>query len=342
MKNFPEKEVRVRKDGTPTRAAEPIEDDTILDLVPLDPEVVERAMLSGGRVAQLERERHVAVTRAQRALEGLLRKCATSGGGFRGQREGAVGGVRAIPVSGRPGKESVHIIVNTGELKNCRKPGDLQAAWNALPDILDRHIKACAALTKSVAAQRDAAMTVARNVQVVETLLDSNVPMSRKRELVQRVFQDSKVRDALTAAEATGEEGAVTKLVRDQVGDNYETPDDAVALISAFFEDTMERVLQNADGERLPDGIVCYRTTGAHALDWTINFSTCTVTPGLSSGAACTVALDFDLLYRALVKSDATSLIQAYFSGQMKIEGDPMEVVAIMQYFAEAQRAWGA
>ncbi len=306
------------------------------NLSPLDPDKIERALLVGRRVTQLENERGEAVRKARTALEKLLRKCAGQCGGFRGQKEHTSNGVRTIPIGGT-GKESTHIVVNTGELRNCHKPGDLQAAWNALPEILDRHIKACVALTDSVAAQRDAALSVSRNVEVIETLLDSPVSMARKRELVEQVFGNVDMQDALTAAEATGENGAVAKLVRDQAGDTRETPADAVEFVVDFFESKLQSVLMNWSRE-LPEGIVGYSTTGAHELDWTVNFATRSVSAGMSSYVQCTVILDFDLLHDALRENDAQRLMQAYFNGQLKIKGDPMQVASVSQFFSEAQR----
>lgn len=315
----------------------PREDDySVPDLAPLDPGKIEHALLVGRRVTQLENERSEAVRKAKTALENLLRKCAGQSGGFRGQKEHANNAVRTIPIGGTS-KESVHIIVNTGELKNCYKPGDLQAVWKALPEILDRHIKACAALTNSVTAQRDAALSVHRNVEVIETLLDSPVSMGRKRELVERVFGNADMQDALTAAEATGEKGAVAKLVRDQVGDAREVPDDAIEFVTDFFDNRLQDVLTNWAGE-MPEGVVGYSTTGVHELDWTIHFATRLVSPGSSSCAQCTVILDFDLLYAALRDGDSQRLMQAYFNGQLKIKGDPMQVAAISQFFSQAQR----
>jgi hypothetical protein len=316
------------------------DDYSVPDLSPLDPDKIERALLVGRRVTQLENERGEAVRKAKTALEKLLRKCAGQCGGFRGQKEHTTNGVRTIPIGGT-GKESTHVIVNTGELKNCYHPGDLQAVWNALPEILDRHVKACTALTDSVTAQRDAAMSVHRNVEVIESLLDSNVSMARKRELVEQVFGNAAMQDALVAAEATGEPGAVAKLVRDQAGDRREPPpEDAVAFVMDFFESKLQGVLMNWTTE-LPDDIVCYSTTGSHQLDWTISFVSRSVTPGASSNAQCTVVLDFDLLHRVIRDNDPQSLMQAYFGGQLKIKGDPMRVVSMSQVFDKARRLLG-
>jgi len=311
----------------------------------LDPQLVDDALLAGRRVNQAERECRAAVSKASIAIERLLKTCATLSGGLRGQEEATTNGTRIIPIGTSKSKDATHIVVSTGEVKNCyTDPGALRAVWLALPDILSRHLKACAAISEKANNLRLAATSIARNVEAIEALLESDVPISRKREVINQVFGDTAVQDALDAAEATGDAGAATKLLRDQAG--YARPEtqtgDAVAFVVNFFDTTLVDALEAQDPASLPATSVEVKTTGKHGeYAWVIWPQQQKVAPGTGPRADCRVILDLELLYHILRSGDVNLFMQAYFDGRVVIKGDPMAYPAVGKLIGDAMRSVG-
>jgi hypothetical protein len=116
--------------------------------------------------------------------------------------------------------QDLQIVANTGELKGCAQMSHLQAVWLALPIILDEHIAACEFASAAAAAQCDNANALSNGIEAVSALLQVAAPLTRKRALVKRVFEDAEMQAALGAAISTEDPHAIAKLMHDQVDDS--------------------------------------------------------------------------------------------------------------------------
>lgn len=101
-----------------------------------------------------------------------------------------------------------------------------------------------------------------------------------------------------------------------------------------LFDDMIPRGLEkNADKAKEVGAVYAFRITGEDGGEWTVDLAgdppTCK--PGASDHAQCTIEVEHADFKRML--AEPNSGMELYFSGKLRVSGDPMLATRLQQFF---------
>jgi hypothetical protein len=101
-----------------------------------------------------------------------------------------------------------------------------------------------------------------------------------------------------------------------------------------LFDDMIPRGLaKNPDKAKEVGAVYAFRITGDDGGDWVVDLTgdppTCK--PGTSDSAQCTIEVEHSDFKRMLAEPQAG--MELYFSGKLRVSGDPMLATRLQQFF---------
>lgn len=101
-----------------------------------------------------------------------------------------------------------------------------------------------------------------------------------------------------------------------------------------LFDELIPKGLQqNPQKAKEVNAIYAFRISGDGGGDWVVDLTAAppTCTPGQTDRAQCTIEVEHEDFQRML--ADPNAGMQLYFSGKLRVSGDPMLATKLQQFF---------
>jgi len=103
-------------------------------------------------------------------------------------------------------------------------------------------------------------------------------------------------------------------------------------FLSDEWLDEVAKLTANAGGGVMPDSVsLNLVVTGGPQGDRELHISGGTFASGLEDGAPTKLTLPYDVAKNMFIKGDQSAAMQAFMSGQIKVEGDMTKLMAMQQ-----------
>jgi hypothetical protein len=148
-------------------------------------------------------------------IELLLSGVASAVKGLRGQT-GADVGNKILSLSG-----GVRVHVRRGEFVEKPTRANFVYFWkHELPEILRNHVRGLERDLRAAKEQHEVAKEAWWTTRAIVALMNAPLSGREKMQMVTRVLNEEALQEAVSAADATGDPDAVSKLLTEQAGDS--------------------------------------------------------------------------------------------------------------------------